>query len=71
MIVAGPAKRTPKKQIKNQSALLRIQKSNNPCKKTLTPLFKHSPAIKAAYRLARELTHIYNAHHRKATAKEK
>ena len=32
---------------------------------------KHSPAIKAAYRLARELTHIYNAHHRKATAKRK
>ncbi len=37
-------------------------------KKTLAPLFKLSPAIKAAYRLARELTHIYNKHHRKSTA---
>jgi len=40
-------------------------------KKTLSPLFKHSPSIKAAYRLARELTHIYNTHHRKATAQSK
>lgn len=37
-------------------------------KKVLLPLFKLSPAIKAAYRLARELTHIYNKHHRKTTA---
>jgi len=40
-------------------------------KKTLSPLFKLSPSIKAAYRLAREFTHIYNKHHRKATAKRK
>ncbi len=40
-------------------------------KKILSPLFKLSPSIKAAYRLAREFTHIYNKHHRKATAKRK
>lgn len=40
-------------------------------KKQLAPLFKLSPAIKAAYRLARELTHIYNRHHRKSTAQKK
>ena len=40
-------------------------------KKILEPLFKLSPAIKAAYKLARELTHIYNTHHRKRTAKNK
>jgi transposase len=37
-------------------------------KKILNPLFKLSPAIKAAYKLARELTHIYNRHQRKSTA---
>jgi len=31
-------------------------------------LFKYSPAIKAAYRLARQLTGIYNKHYRKKTA---
>ena len=40
-------------------------------KKTLAPLFKLSPAIKAAYRLAREFTNIYNTHHRKASAQTK
>jgi len=30
-----------------------------------------SPSIKAAYRLAREFTHIYNTHYRKSTAKTK
>lgn len=40
-------------------------------KKILAPLFKLSPAIRAAYRLARELTHIYNTHHRKAKATRK
>jgi len=40
-------------------------------KKTLEPLFKHSPAIKAAYRMTRELTQIYNKHHRKPTAQRK
>jgi transposase len=40
-------------------------------KKILEPLFKLSSAIKAAYKLARELTHIYNTHHRKSTAETK
>jgi len=40
-------------------------------RKILAPLFKHSPSIKAAYRLARELTHIYNKHHKKKIAKKK
>jgi len=40
-------------------------------KKIVEPLFTLSPTLKAAYRLARELTHIYNTHHRKATAKRK
>ena len=40
-------------------------------KKMLAPLFKHSPVIKAAYRIARELTHIYNKHHRPKTAEKK
>ncbi len=40
-------------------------------KEILLPLFKLSPAIKAAYRLARELTIIYNAHHKKETAQRK
>jgi transposase len=34
-------------------------------KEILSALFILSPSIKAAYRLARELTHIYNKHHRK------
>jgi len=55
---------------------IKILISNNECytkadKKTLSPLFKLSPAIKSAYRLARELTHIYNTHHRKAKAQRK
>jgi transposase len=37
----------------------------------LASLFKHSPAIKAAYRLVRELTHIYNKHYRPKTAQKK
>lgn len=40
-------------------------------KKTLAPLFKLSPSIKASYRLAREFTHIYNTHHHKSTAQTK
>ncbi len=40
-------------------------------KKMLTPLFALSPGIKAAYRLAREFTHIYNTHHRQSTAQTK
>lgn len=40
-------------------------------KEILRPLFKLSPAIKAAYRLARELTIIYNTHHKKETAQKK
>jgi transposase len=40
-------------------------------KEILLPLFKLSPAIKAAYRLVRELTIIYNTHHKKETAQRK
>ena len=55
---------------------IKILISKNECytkadKKILAPLFKLSPAIKSAYRLARELTHIYNTHHRKAKAQRK
>lgn len=53
---------------------IRILIKKNECyskkeKKMLEPLFKLSPAIKMAYRLAREFTHIYNTHHKKKTAK--
>ena len=34
-------------------------------------LFKYSPALKAAYKLARQLTSIFNAHHHKETAVKK
>ncbi len=34
----------------------------------LEPLFKHSPALKAAYKLACQLTSIYNSKHQKKTA---
>ncbi|MGI9250858.1 MAG: ISL3 family transposase, partial [Pseudohongiellaceae bacterium] len=37
----------------------------------LEPLFIYSPALKAAYRLARQFTAIYNGHHRKKTAMRK
>jgi transposase len=55
---------------------IKIIISKNECytkqeKKIIEPLFKLSPPTKAAYRLARELTHIYNTHHRKTTAKQK
>lgn len=55
---------------------IKILLSKNECysaeeKKILGPLFKYSPAIKAAYRLAREFTHIYNSHHKKKTAQHK
>ena len=40
-------------------------------KKSLAPLFALSPSIKAAYRLAREFTHVYNTHHRQSTAQTK
>jgi transposase len=40
-------------------------------KEILLPLFKLSPAIKAAYRLARKLTIIYNAYYKKETARKK
>lgn len=63
-------------QYKALRPAIKILISKNECytkddKITLAPLFAHSPAIKAAYRLARELTHIYNAHHRKSTANRK
>jgi len=40
-------------------------------RKTLEPLFKYSPALKAAYKLACQLTAIYNTKHRKGTATKK
>lgn len=40
-------------------------------KRTLEPLFKYSPALKAAYKLARQLTSIYNTNHKKKTANKK
>lgn len=40
-------------------------------KKELEKLFEYSPALKAAYRLARQLTAIYNTKHRKKTADKK
>jgi transposase len=63
-------------EYKSLRPAIKILISNHECysateKKILAPLFKHSPAIKAAYRLARELTHIYNKHHKKKTAKKK
>lgn len=63
-------------EYKKLSPAIKILIKNSECyskqdKKILEPLFKYSPAIKAAYRLARELTHIYNNHHRKPTAQKK
>ena len=40
-------------------------------KKELEKLFSYSPALKAAYRFARQLTAIFNGHHRKMTANKK
>jgi transposase len=40
-------------------------------KRELERLFTYSPALKAAYRLARQLTAIYNGRHRKKTATHK
>jgi len=40
-------------------------------KRILEPLFHYSPALKAAYRLARQFTAIYNTHQRKKTANKK
>ena len=40
-------------------------------KKILASIFKLSPAIKAAYRLTRDLTIIYNTHHNKKTAQQR
>ena len=47
------------------------ERYNKEERKILQPLFKLSPAIKAAYRLARELMIIYNTHHKKETAQRK
>ena len=63
-------------EYKSLRAAIKILISKQECyskqdKKILSPLLKLSPSIKAAYRLARELTHIYNKHHRKSTAKSK
>ena len=64
------------KEYKALRPAIKILLSKHECystqdKKILAPLFKQSPAIKAAYRLARELTHIYNKQHRPATAERK
>lgn len=40
-------------------------------KQELEKLFKYSPAIKSAYRWARQLTAIFNTHHRKSTGVSK
>jgi len=40
-------------------------------KQTLESLFHYSPALKAAYRLARQFTALYNTHQRKKTANKK
>ena len=40
-------------------------------KKELEVLFKYSPLLKAAYRLARQLTSIFNTKHRKRVAEDK
>jgi len=40
-------------------------------KKQLEKLFKYSPLLKVAYRLARQLTAIFNTSHRKTTAENK
>jgi len=69
-------KELSEKEYKSLRPAIKILISKHECyskqdKKILSPLFKLSHAIKTAYRLARELTHIYNKHHRKATAKNK
>jgi len=47
------------------------ERYNKKEKEILSPLFKLSPAIKAAYRLSRELMIIYNTHYKKETAQRK
>jgi len=69
-------KELSEKEYKSLRPAIKILISKHECyskqdKKILSPLFTLSPSIKAAYRLARELTHIYNKHHRKKTAKNK
>ena len=59
--------------LKSASAIL---VSKNECysrddKVKLEMLFKYSPALKAAYRFARQLTSIFNTKHRKETAENK
>lgn len=63
-------------EYKSLRPAIKILISQNECytksdKKILAALFKLSPAIKSAYRLVRELTHIYNTHHRKPKAQRK
>ena len=58
------------KKLKSAIALLvsKQEKYSNKDKQTLELLFRYSPALKAAYRLARQLTAIYNSKHRVDTA---
>jgi len=55
---------------------IKLLRSKNECytnadKKILAPLFELSPAIKAAYRMARKLTAIFNQPHKRSTADKK
>jgi transposase len=47
------------------------ERYNQKEKEILLPLFKLSPAIKAAYKLSRELMIIYNTHYKKEIAQKK
>lgn len=61
------------KSLKKAISILVTNKElySNKDKQELEKLFVYSPAIKAAYRMARKLTAIYNANHRKETANKK
>lgn len=58
------------KKLKSAIAILvsKQEKYSNKDKQQLELLFKYSPELKAAYRLTRQLTSIYNTKHRKETA---
>jgi len=63
-------------EYKSLKEAISILVNNNECvpnkdKIKLEKLFKYSPALKVAYRLARQLTSIFNSHHRKATGEKK
>jgi len=63
-------------EYKSLKEAISILVKNNECipnkdKIELEKLFKYSPALKAAYRLTRQLTAIFNSNHRKATGEKK